>query len=813
MCAVLAAVALATACGGGDSSSPTAAPPTVDPPRATTVMVSPATVELDVGETVQLAAEVRDQNSNVMAGASVTWMSGTGTVATVDATGLVAGVAVGTATITASAGSAQGTAQITVVTAPVVSVEVSSPAEPIALGEPLQLGETLQLSAEALDENGRPIPGVVFSWESSDTSVATVDATGLVTGVAAGTATITASAGDVRTSVEITVVSATNPVVSVDVSPSAETIVIGVTLQLSAEALDENGQAVSDAEFSWESSDISVATVDATGLVTGVAAGTATITASAGDVQGAVEITVVSATPTVVSVEVSPFAETIVVGMTLQLSAEALDENGQAVSDAEFSWESSNTSVAAVDATGLVTGVAEGAATITASAGGVRGRAHIAVANPVASPDRGILEAFYHATGGPNWVDSNNWLTDAPISEWHGVYTDAQGRVTEIYLTFNDMTGPLPPELGNLVALETLDLFWNDLTGPIPPELGNLASLTELDLGANGLSGSLPPELGNLASLTRLDLALNALSGSVPSELGNLSSLETLDLASNDLTGSIPPELANLPNLIELDLSSNEFTGSIPPELASLPRLEILDLSGGFRLGGTGLSGPIPLELTNLTGLKELYLNQNALTGPIPPELENLTSLEILNLGGNPLTGPIPPELGNLTNLRGLGIVGSTVTGPIPPELGNLTNLIELSLAFSGLSGPIPLELTNLTSLTDLWLSSNNLSGPVPPELGSLTNLTDLNLSRNNLSGPVPTELGNLTNLMELEIEHNELTGSVPQSFLALDMLTWFFFQGNAGLCAPNTAEFVAWLQSIDEVDGPFCSASSSPAR
>ena len=86
----------------------------------------------------------------------------------------------------------------------------------------------------------------------------------------------------------------------------------------------------------------------------------------------------------------------------------------------------------------------------------------------------------------------------------------------------------------------------------------------------------------------------------------------------------------------------------------------------------------------------------------------------------------------------------------------------------------------------------------------------DLELSSNNLSGPVPPELGNLTNLMELELEHNELTGPVPQSFLALEMLTWFFFEGNAGLCAPNTTEFVTWLQSIDETSGPFCSASSS---
>ena len=96
------------------------------------------------------------------------------------------------------------TATITVMQ-PVVSVEVSSPAEPTALGEPLQLGETLQLSVEALDENGQVVAGVEFSWESSDAEVATVDASGLVTGVAEGTATITARVGEASGSAIVTV--------------------------------------------------------------------------------------------------------------------------------------------------------------------------------------------------------------------------------------------------------------------------------------------------------------------------------------------------------------------------------------------------------------------------------------------------------------------------------------------------------------------------------------------------------------------------------------------------------------------------------
>ena len=513
---------------------------------------------------------------------------------------------------------------------PVVSVEVSSPAEPTALGEPLQLGETLQLSVEALDENGQAVAGVEFSWESSNTSVATVDATGLVTAVAEGTATITASAGDVQATVEITVVSAMQPVVSVEVSPSAETIAIGTTRQLSAEAFDENGQAVAGAEFSWESDDDAVAMVDGSGLVTGVAEGTATITASSGSAQGTAAIT---------------------------------------------------------------------------------------VANAVASSDRGILEAFYHATGGPNWGNSYNWLTDAPISEWHGVDTDAQGRVTEIYLTFNDLSGSLPAELGNLASLTTLRLYSNELSGPIPAELGNLANL------------------------------------------------EGLDLNGNELTGPIPAELGNLANLVALYI-------------------------GGLGVGGNELTGPIPAELGNLANLEGLGLADNELTGPIPAELGNLANLETLNLGGNELTGPIPAELGNLANLAWLGLGGNELTGPIPPELGKLANLEWLVLAHNELTGPIPAELGNLANLA--W---------------------GLNLGGNELTGPIPAELGNLANLETLGLADNELTGPVPQSFLALDMLTWFFFDHNAGLCAPNTTEFITWLQSIDQVGGPFCSASSSAPR
>ena len=93
-----------------------------------------------------------------------------------------------------------------------------------------------------------------------------------------------------------------------------------------------------------------------------------------------------------------------------------------------------------------------------------------------------------------------------PIGEWFGVTTDDNGRVTELRLGDNQLSGEIPPELGNPVYLaEMLDLGGNQLSGEIPPELGNLAKLQLLWLGSNQLSGEIPPELGNLGKLQLLD--------------------------------------------------------------------------------------------------------------------------------------------------------------------------------------------------------------------------------------------------------------------------------------------------------------------
>ena len=237
------------------------------------------------------------------------------------------------------------------------------------------LGATAQLRADVRNRDSTAMTGVTVTWTTSASSVATVDAAGVVTGAGNGTATITASAGSASGSAVVTV---TQEVTSVEVSPFVTDLTAwDETVQLAAEALDANGHAVAVAEFSWESADALVAEVDELGVVTASGNGTATITASAGSVSGSAMVTV---TQTVASVEVSPsVTELTAWGETVQLAAEALDANEHAVVGAEFSWESADALVAEVDALGLVSGIGEGEATITASAGAASGSAVVAV--------------------------------------------------------------------------------------------------------------------------------------------------------------------------------------------------------------------------------------------------------------------------------------------------------------------------------------------------------------------------------------------------------------------------------------------------
>ena len=166
--------------------------------------------------------------------------------------------------------------------------------------------------------------------------------------------------------------------------------------------------------------------------------------------------------------------------------------------------------------------------------------------------DREALEALYHATDGPNWRSSDDWLTDAPLGWWNGVESEdghetGTGRVIGLALISNNLSGRMPAELGQLTALrKRLTLDANDLSGPIPRELGQLVDLEQLRLDKNSLTGPIPAELGRMASLHTLYLEDNDLSGPIPAELGQLG-IRVLGLIGNALSGPIPVELGKLP--------------------------------------------------------------------------------------------------------------------------------------------------------------------------------------------------------------------------------------------------------------------------
>ena len=176
---------------------------------------------------------------------------------------------------------------------------------------------------------------------------------------------------------------------------------------------------------------------------------------------------------------------------------------------------------------------------------------------PSDSPeDRAVLIALYYAAGGATWTNRANWLSGRPIREWHGVNTDANGRVDNLYLSRNALRGIIPAELGGLANLQALVLSGNQLTGEIPPELGDLASLTALWLSQNMLTGEIPSELGRLSELEILSLQENHLSGDIPEELSDLVNLRTVRLSKNQLSGCVPPGLRDVAvnDFVELGL-------------------------------------------------------------------------------------------------------------------------------------------------------------------------------------------------------------------------------------------------------------------
>jgi M6 family metalloprotease-like protein len=286
----LALLLLAGCGGGGGDTSPGTSPP-IEVPVAT-ISVSPATVQLSPAGTTTLTAVVRDAASGQLPGRPVMWTSSAPSVATVDASGTVTAVAVGTASITASIAGIAGRAEVTVIPVPVATVDVS-PLTTTAI-----VGTTRPLTATARDLAGTLLLGRTVTWASANTTVATVNAEGLVTAVGVGSTSITARVDGVTGAATIAVTPV--PVATVGVSPPTASLQAGTATTLAATARDAAGNALTDRLVRWASTSTEVATVSASGLVTAIGVGTASITATVDGVVGAATITVTAAPATII---------------------------------------------------------------------------------------------------------------------------------------------------------------------------------------------------------------------------------------------------------------------------------------------------------------------------------------------------------------------------------------------------------------------------------------------------------------------------------------------------------------------------------
>ena len=238
---------------------------------------------------------------------------------------------------------------------------------PATLGQ----GERVPLKTRATNAAGGVVADPPMTWSTSDSSVAVVADDGLVRAVGPGIATLTASSGGHSASIKVTVPAPSGTVASVEVTPHVVRLAPRASTQVTAVAMDGRGNAASGRRVEWSTSDPAVVTVSATGVLTGGRVGTAVVTAASEGRNATVTVVVGSPVAVrVVSLEVIPSRLQVAVRGRAPLRVIARDARGNIIRPG-VDWTSSAPSVAAIDQSGVVTGVSPGTTTITARSGGV----------------------------------------------------------------------------------------------------------------------------------------------------------------------------------------------------------------------------------------------------------------------------------------------------------------------------------------------------------------------------------------------------------------------------------------------------------
>lgn len=374
-----------TGCGGGGSSSQSSSNNSA--PTLSSISVTGPASSVVAGSTLQLSAVgAYSDGTHATLSTQATWNASDSTLATVDGTGMVTALKAGTVTITATKSGVSGSLVVTVGQATLSSIVVTGPtASPDA-------GTTEQLTADGIysDSSSQPLTSQV-TWQSSDASVATISAAGVLTAIKAGPVVMTASLGSIQGTMSLVVAPASggsgggggggsSPTLSsISVSPSTFSVATAQTKQLSAEGVYSDGTTQDvTAQVTWSSNPNNFVSVSLGGLATGVSPGSSTITATLGSVSGTATGTVNAVVLN--SITVTPSAASVAIGQTQSFTANGVFSDGSSTDMTDsVSWSSSATNLATVNATGIATGVSAGSPHIIATAGAITGSASLTV--------------------------------------------------------------------------------------------------------------------------------------------------------------------------------------------------------------------------------------------------------------------------------------------------------------------------------------------------------------------------------------------------------------------------------------------------
>src|SRR5213080_655582 len=370
----LSGLILLLGCGGNSGSSNPPSNPPSSAATLTSLQVTPASKALALGATQQFTATGHYSDGTTKnLSSSVQWSSSDSNIASISGMGMATAVTFGVVTVTAQSGSLQATATVNVSSAGANLTAISI--SPAGASIPIHTTQQFTATGSYSDGSSRDLTALV-SWGSSSTAAATIDVNGLLTGVAAGSTTISATLGSVTKSTTITVTVPT--IASISVTPVGLTLGIGINQQYTATASYSDGSTQDLVSgVTWSSSSTSVATINSSGLANTLAAGTTTITATVGSLSDTSTLTIVPAHLT--SIEVSPSTPSIALGTTQQFTAVGNFDDGSTQLLTSVTWAASLVSISTIDAAGLATAVGTGTTTISATSGSVTGTATLTV--------------------------------------------------------------------------------------------------------------------------------------------------------------------------------------------------------------------------------------------------------------------------------------------------------------------------------------------------------------------------------------------------------------------------------------------------